>query len=244
MTTINVAVFPVAGRGTRFLPITKAIPKELLPIIDKPLIQFAAEEAICAGIKNLIFVTSPERNSIENYFNRNEPLEKQLEEMGQPEKALMIRNILPEGIKCKFVTQKNPNGLGDAILCSKKLVGERPFAVILADDLLVERKKKIVKTMVDKFNNTGCPQIAHMAVNNHEISKYGVLIPGNRSDIIAGIKEKPPYNLAPSNMAAIGRYILTPEIFEILKKLPIGYGGELQLTDAIHELAKKKKCVW
>ena len=127
----------------------------------------------------------------------------------------------------------------DAILCSKKLVGERPFAVILADDLLVE-KKKIVKTMVDKFNNTGCPQIAHMAVNNHEISKYGVLIPGNRSDTIAGIEEKPPYNLAPSNMAAIGRYILTPEIFEILKKLPIGYGGELQLTDAIHELAKKR----
>lgn len=230
----------MAGRGTRFLPITKAIPKELLPIIDKPLIQFAAEEAICAGIKTLIFITSPKRNAIENYFNRNETLEKQLEEMGQPEKVHMIRNILPEGIDCKFVTQDNPNGLGDAILCSEKLIGEHPFAVILADDLLVEKKRKIIRTMVNKFNKTGCPQIAHMKVNGPEISKYGVVIPGTKSDTIVGIKEKPPYKLAPSNMAAIGRYILIPEIFKILRKLPLGHGGELQLTDAIHQLAKLK----
>jgi len=233
------AVFPVAGFGTRFLPATKAMPKELLPIVDKPLIQYAAEEAIAAGCDTLIFVTGRNKRAIEDHFDSNYELENILRAKGQCSQANMVRNIIPEGINCLFVRQAEQLGLGDAILCAKPAVGDEPFAVLLADDLVVDHSPVTTAELVAAFNKTGKSQISVMEVDGPEISKYGVVVPKAQGLGVAGLIEKPDPNAAPSNLASIGRYVLTPDIFDILRHLPSGAAGELQLADAINVQAKQ-----
>ena len=231
---IKKAVFPVAGFGTRFLPATKAMPKELLPIVDKPLIQYAAEEAISAGIDTLIFVTGRNKRAIEDHFDSNIELETLLKENGKSEQAKMVKNILPEGIECIFVRQPVQLGLGHAVLCAERVVGAEPFAVLLADDFLTDYKSGVTSDLVKAYNKTGMTQISVMRVNGPEISKYGVVIPANKGGPLKGLIEKPKFSDAPSNLASIGRYVLSPNIFEILRTLPKSSNGEIQLADAIN----------
>ena len=234
MIKVRKAVFPVAGLGTRFLPATKAMPKELLPIVDKPLIQYAAEEAIAADIDTLIFVTGRNKRAIEDHFDNNQELDSALRLKGKHEQAEMVKNILPEGIECIFVRQPEQLGLGHAILCAERAVGNEPFAVLLADDFLTHYEPYVTKDLVTKFNITGKSQISVMEVNDPSISSYGVVIPGTEKNTIAGLVEKPDADKAPSNLASIGRYVLTPDIFKILRFLTPGVGGEFQLADAIN----------
>lgn len=237
---IKKAVFPVAGFGTRFLPATKAMPKELLPIVDKPLIQYAAEEAISAGIDTLIFVTGRNKRAIEDHFDSNQELEIALRKAGKNGKANMVRNILPEGIQCIFVRQPEQLGLGHAILCAERAVGIEPFAVLLADDFITDFKKSVTASLVDAFSQSGKSQLSIMRVDGPEISKYGVVVQSSSGGTISGLVEKPNYQDAPSNLASIGRYVLTPDIFEILREIPKGSGNEIQLVDAINLQAQKK----
>ena len=232
--TISKAVFPVAGFGTRFLPATKALPKELLPIVDKPLIQYAAEEAISAGIETLIFVTGRNKRAIEDHFDTNYELETALLSAGKKSKADMVRNILPKGIQCIFVRQPKQLGLGHAVLCAERAVGNCAFAVLLADDFLTDNKSGVTADLIKAFSNTGKSQLSVMEVNGPEISKYGVVVPSNSGKGISGLVEKPTYEKAPTNLASIGRYVLRPDIFDILRNIPKGLGGEIQLADAIN----------
>ena len=236
---IKKAVFPVAGFGTRFLPATKAMPKELLPIIDKPLIQYAVEEAIAAGIETLIFVTGRNKRAIEDHFDANNELDAALRAAGNHEKADMVRNIIPPGVQCIFVRQSTQLGLGHAILCAERAVGGDPFAVLLADDFLTDYKKGVTSDLSDAFKRTGKSQLSVMKVEGSDISKYGVVEPGKDGLGIQGLIEKPDQNFAPSNLASIGRYILAPDIFYILRGLSSGINQEIQLADAIDVLAKK-----
>lgn len=231
---VEKAVFPVAGLGTRFLPATKAMPKELLPIVDKPLIQYAAEEAISAGINTLIFVTGRNKRAIEDHFDSNFELEIALEQKGRYDEASMIRNIVPNHVECIFVRQPKQLGLGHAILRSERAVAGEPFSVLLADDFLTDNKFGVTSDLVRAFSKTGRSQLSVMEVSENEISKYGIVSPLSGQSKIAGIIEKPKPENAPSNLASIGRYILTPDIFDILRQLPIGSGGEIQLADAIN----------
>ncbi len=239
MNTIRKAVFPVAGFGTRFLPATKAMPKELLPIVDKPLIQYAAEEAIAAGINTLIFVTGRNKRAIEDHFDANNELEFMLRSKGKHEQADFVRNILPEGIQCIFVRQAEQLGLGHAVLCAERAVGGEPFAVLLADDFLTDYVPGVTADLVNAFAKSGKSQLSVMKVEGPDISKYGVIIPHRRGLGISGIVEKPAVCDAPSNKASIGRYVLTPDIFEILSGLGAGSGNEIQLADAINIQAKE-----
>ena len=238
MPTVRKAVFPVAGFGTRFLPVTKAMPKELLPIIDKPLIQYAAEEAIAAGIDTLIFVTGRNKRAIEDHFDSNQELELMLRSKGKDHEADKIRNILPEGVECIFVRQPEQLGLGHAVLCAERIVGNEPFAVLLADDFLVDHGGGVTAGLVKAFESSGKTQLSVMEVNGPDISKYGVIVPSDIRGSVAGLIEKPTVKDAPSNLASIGRYILTPKIFEILREQPVGSGGEIQLADAINAQAQ------
>lgn len=233
---IRKAVFPVAGFGTRFLPATKAIPKELLPIIDKPLIQYAAEEAIAAGIDTLIFVTSRNKRAIEDHFDANSELETILRAKGKDAQAEMVRNIIPKGVECIFVRQTEQLGLGHAVLCAARAVGDDPFAVLLPDDFLTDYEPGVTADLARAFTDTGKSQLSVMEVNGPDISKYGVVVPNPNSSGsgIAGLVEKPDVSESPSNIASIGRYILTPEIFATLRGLNAGSGGEIQLADAIN----------
>lgn len=236
---IKKAVFPVAGFGTRFLPATKAMPKELLPIMDKPLIQYAAEEAIAAGIDTLIFVTGRNKRAIEDHFDANIELEAMLINKGKRTQAEMVRNILPKNVDCIFVRQAEQLGLGHAVLCAKRVVGDDPFAVLLADDFIPETANGILSELVQNFEQTRNPQISVMQVNGPEISKYGVVQTNSKKpSVVSGLVEKPPFVSAPSNLASIGRYVLTADIFEILQDLDRGAGGEIQLADAINKKAK------
>ena len=237
---IKKAVFPVAGFGTRFLPATKAMPKELLPIVDKPLIQYAAEEAISAGIDTLIFVTGRNKRAIEDHFDSNQELEAALRTAGKNDKADMVRNILPEGIQCIFVRQSEQLGLGHAVLCAERAVGQEPFAVLLADDFITDYKKSVTASLIDAFLKSGKSQISIMEVDGPEISNYGVVIKSKTKENFSGLVEKPKYQDAPSNLASIGRYVLTPDIFDILRKLPKGSENEIQLVDAINSQAQKE----
>lgn len=234
MTKIRKAVFPVAGFGTRFLPATKAMPKELLPIVDKPLIQYAAEEAIAAGIDTLIFVTGRNKRAIEDHFDANKELETMLRAKGKDALADMVRNIIPEGVECIFVRQAEQFGLGHAVLCAERAVSDDPFAVLLADDFLTDYKPGVTADLVRAFANTGKSQLSVMEVDGPDISKYGVVVPNGSGAGIAGLIEKPDASEAPSNLASIGRYVLTPDIFETLRGLSPGSGGETQLADAIN----------
>ena len=240
MHKIRKAVFPVAGFGTRFLPVTKAMPKELLPIVDKPLIQYAAEEAIAAGIDTLIFVTGRNKRAIEDHFDNNQELEMALRAKGKAEQADMVKNILPEGVQCIFVRQPEQLGLGHAVLCAERAVGIDPFAVLLADDFLTyEEGAGVTADLSRAFSASGKTQLSVMEVDGPDISKYGVIVPNSQPGSIAGLVEKPDANKAPSNLASIGRYVLTPDIFDILRNQPAGSGGEIQLADAINTQAAK-----
>ena len=237
MTRIRTAVFPVAGFGTRFLPATKAMPKELLPIVNKPLIQYAAEEAISAGIDTLIFITGRNKRAIEDHFDRNIELEMTLRAKGQKEQAELVKNILPKGVECIFVRQSEQLGLGHALLCAERAVGNNPFAVLLADDFVTYEDGGVIADLVRAFEISGKTQLSVMEMKGPEIAQYGVVVPGNGVNTIAGLVEKPDPSKAPSNLISIGRYVLTPGVFEILRNQPAGSGGEIQLADAINKQA-------
>lgn len=240
MSKIHIAVFPVAGFGTRFLPATKAMPKELLPIINKPLIQYAAEEAIAAGIDTLVFVTGRNKRAIEDHFDNNPELEIALRSKDRHEEADLVKNILPKGVECIFVRQPEQLGLGHAVLCAERVVGQNPFAVLLADDFLVSEGNGATAGLARAFEATGKTQLSVIEVNGPDISKYGVIVPDKDLGSVAGLVEKPENEKAPSNLASIGRYVLTADIFDILRYQKAGHGGEIQLSDAINIQAANK----
>jgi UTP--glucose-1-phosphate uridylyltransferase len=231
---IRKAVFPVAGFGTRFLPATKAMPKELLPIVDKPLIQYAAEEAIAAGIDTFIFVTGRNKRAIEDHFDANNELEAVLRAKGKDAQADMVRNIIPPGVECIFVRQAEQLGLGNAVLCAERAIGGDPFAVLLADDFLTDYELGVTADLAQAFLDSGKSQLSVVEVDGPDISKYGVVVPNSTGAGIMGLVEKPEANDAPSNLVSIGRYVLTPDIFDTLRGLSAGSGGEIQLADAIN----------
>ena len=238
---VQKAVFPVAGFGTRFLPATKAMPKELLPIVDKPIIQYAAEEAVRAGIDTLIFVTGRHKRAIEDHFDANLELEAALREKGKEDAAAMVHNLLPPEVECIFVRQPVQRGLGHAVACAERAVAGAPFAVLLADDFILADGAGVTAGLVNAFEKSGHTQLSVMEIDGPEISKYGVVKPGDRDGQVAGLIEKPSPNMAPSNLASIGRYVLTPDIFDLLRDLPPGSGGEVQLADAINMQAANGK---
>ncbi len=236
---ITKAVFPVAGLGTRFLPATKANPKEMMPIVDKPLIQYAVEEAVAAGITELIFVTSSSKRAIEDHFDSNYELESNLLERGKFELLEIVRDILPEGVSCAYIRQRSPQGLGHAVLCAKQLVVNEPFAVLLADDLIDGGDKSCLQQMVEVYNKRHASVVAVQKIPAADTKKYGVVDVSEMKtkDVkINGIVEKPDPSVAPSNLGVVGRYILTPQIFTLLENTAKGSGGEIQLTDAIASL--------
>jgi UTP--glucose-1-phosphate uridylyltransferase len=236
---IRKAVFPVAGLGTRFLPATKASPKEMLPIVDKPLIQYAAEEAVAAGIEQLIFVTSSSKRAIEDHFDKNQELEDELLKRGKYDLLDIAKHIVPEGISCIYIRQPEALGLGHAVLCARPVVGDEPFAVILADDLIDGEVRPCLSQMVDIYEKQQCSVIAVEEVKPEETDKYGVIQPEALSEgvfKINGIVEKPAPDKAPSNLAVVGRYLLMPSIFRHLERIERGAGGEIQLTDAIAQM--------
>lgn len=239
---ITKAVFPVAGMGTRFLPATKANPKEMLPIVDKPLIQYAAEEAIAAGIKELIFVTSSNKRAIEDHFDKNYEMESQLIKRDKQQLLDVVRGILPKGVSCVYVRQPEALGLGHAVLCAQRVVGDEPFAVILADDLIDDGGSGCLAQMVHQFEEQGCSLLGVEEVSRSETDKYGIVgvTPWcSRLARVDAIIEKPKPDVAPSTLAVVGRYILSPRIFDFLATQSIGAGGEIQLTDAIARLLKE-----
>ena len=236
---VRKAVFPVAGLGTRFLPATKAMPKELLPVINKPLIQYAAEEAVDAGIDTLIFVTGRNKRAIEDHFDNNLELVTVLREQGKYDHAHKISKILPEHVECIFVRQAEQLGLGHAILCAERAIGGEPFAVLLADDFITDSKTGVTRTLIKNFEKTMKSQLSVMSVKESEVSNYGVVEFGLSKDKVVGLVEKPKIENAPSNSVSIGRYLLTNEIFDILRNLEPGINGEIQLADAINIQAKQ-----
>ena len=240
MTKISKAVFPVAGLGTRFLPATKASPKEMLPIVDKPLIQYAAEEAIAAGATELIFITGRNKRSIEDHFDNASELEASLEASGKIELLEALKAILPSHVSCIFIRQPKALGLGHAVLCAKPVVGDSPFAVILADDL-IDAKVPAMQQMAAIYGARQASVLGVEDVLPSETASYGIVdahvIDGNLLKV-SGIVEKPQPAYAPSTLAVVGRYILTPKIFDCLEKVKPGKGGEIQLTDGISDLMK------
>ena len=233
------AVFPVAGFGTRFLPATKAMPKELLPVVDKPLIQYAAEEAVEAGIDTLVFVTGRNKRAIEDHFDANPELEGLLTRRGKAAQAAMVRDILPRGVECIFVRQAEQLGLGHAVLCAERAVGHEPFAVLLADDFLTHDGPGTTRQLVSAYEASGRAQLSAMEIPRSDAGKYGMIIPGEAPNSVAGLTEKPDPAEAPSTRASIGRYLLTPDVFDTLRALPPGAGGEIQLADAIDIHARR-----
>jgi len=246
MKKIRKAVFPAAGLGTRFLPATKAQPKEMLPLVDKPIIQYGVEEALAAGCDQIIIITGRGKSAIEDHFDVSYELEHMLEDRGKTDLLTIVRQI-SDMIHVAYVRQKEAMGLGHAVLMAREMVGDEPFAVLLADDV-IDARVPCLKQMVEVFEQTGTSVIATQHVDGPGISAYGVLdaqpIAGKFDGRLYDIKnlvEKPRSQDAPSNLAVIGRYILTPDIFDILEKTPLGAGGELQLTDGLRGLAQKNK---
>jgi UTP--glucose-1-phosphate uridylyltransferase len=242
MMKVRKAVFPVAGLGTRFLPATKAMPKEMLPIVDKPLIQYAVEEALNSGIEEIIFVTGRNKTALEDHFDHSCELEHTL--MARNKDALLreLHTLIPETGTISYTRQNEPLGLGHAIWCARNIVGSEPFAVLLADDL-IKAGTPCLGQMLEQFEKLQASMVAVVAVAKENISKYGILDadpPTNGVTQIRGLVEKPAADEAPSNLAIIGRYILTPEIFSILDQKETGAGGEIQITDAMAHLLKKQ----
>ena len=247
---ITKAVFPVAGFGTRFLPATKASPKEMLPIVDKPLIQYAVEDAISAGITDMIFITGRNKRSIEDHFDKAYELEAELELKNKTEMLNLVKNIVPSNINCIYIRQPEALGLGHAILCAKSVIGHEPFAVLLADEL-IDSSPSALSQMIKVYENSGYSVLGLAEVEHQDVSSYGIVELSdvtdsgeNKSNLglgdkkVRSIVEKPKIQDAPSNLAVIGRYILTPSIFKQLQNLGAGVSGEIQLTDAISKLLK------
>lgn len=240
---VTKALFPVAGLGTRFLPATKANPKEMMPIVDKPLIQYAVEDALAAGITELIFVTSSSKRAIEDHFDSNFELESNLLERGKLDLLEVVQDILPTGVSCAYIRQKSPQGLGHAVLCAKQLLSNEPFAVLLADDLIDGGKQSCLQQMLKVFEQTHSSVIAVEKIAPQDTKKYGVVDVESTQEAVAKIRsiiEKPDPQNAPSNLGVVGRYILTPAIFDMLESTSQGSGGEIQLTDAIAKLLKQE----
>jgi UTP--glucose-1-phosphate uridylyltransferase len=243
---VKKAVFPVAGLGTRFLPATKANPKEMLPIVDKPLIQYAVEEAISAGITELIFVTSNSKRAIEDHFDKNYELESKLEARGKDKLLSLVKDILPEGVSCTYIRQAEALGLGHAVLCARHVVGDEPFAVLLADDLIYGEENNCLSQMIEVYKTQGCSVLGVEEIPKNETDKYGIVSTESfdgRVKSINQIIEKPTPDVAPSTLAVVGRYILTSAIFDLLKTTEKGAGGEIQLTDAIASLLKTERVI-
>ncbi|HEV2614707.1 MAG TPA: UTP--glucose-1-phosphate uridylyltransferase GalU [Gammaproteobacteria bacterium] len=236
MSKITKAVFPVAGLGTRFLPATKATPKEMLPIVDKPLIQYAVEEAIQAGITEIIFVTSSLKRAIEDHFDSNYELENKLSKSNKTELLKIVKDILPKGVSTAYVRQPEALGLGHAVLCAEQLINKEPFAVLLADDL-IEGEPGCLSQMVKAYEEHHASIIAVQEIPDSETERYG-MVAIDAKHKINKIIEKPKKQDAPSNLGVVGRYILSPNIFSCLHKTAAGAGGEIQLTDAIALLLK------
>ncbi|TQM12214.1 UDP-glucose pyrophosphorylase [Pseudoxanthomonas sp. 3HH-4] len=240
---IRKAVFPVAGLGTRFLPATKTVPKEMLPIIDRPLIQYAVDEAVEAGCDTLIFVTNRYKHAVADYFDKAYELEQKLERAGKQEQLELVRNVLPSHVRAVFVTQAEALGLGHAVLCAKPIVGDEPFAVLLPDDLIWNRGPGALKQMADAAETTGASMIAVQDVPQDQTGSYGIVATDaftGREGRIRAIVEKPKPEVAPSNLAVVGRYVLDSRIFALLENTVPGAGGEIQLTDAIAALLSEK----
>ncbi len=243
---VNTAVFPVAGLGTRFLPATKASPKEMLPVVDKPLIQYAVEEAYGAGVRHMVFVTGRSKRAIEDHFDTAYELESELESAGKSELLELVRAVAPDDMHCSYVRQPRSLGLGHAVLCAAHIVGERPFAVLLADDLMVGANgtPSVLAQMVQAFESLGRSVLAVQEVPADQVRRYGIVAgapAGERLISIDQIVEKPAPEQAPSRMGVAGRYILTPRIFDELRNQPPGAGGEIQLTDAIARLMRSER---
>ncbi len=238
--SVKAAVFPVAGRGTRFLPATKASPKEMLPIVDKPLIQYAVEEAIAAGATKLVFVTGASKRAIEDHFDTDADLERALTDGGKDDLLASIRNIVPKGVSCVYIRQGEPLGLGHAVLCARPAVGDEPFFVHLADDLIAGEPGCLAQ-MADEYADHGSSIVAVETVPHEHTSSYGIVaIDEADRNRITQIVEKPAPEDAPSNSAVVGRYLLAPEIFDKLEKTGRGAGGEIQLTDGIADLLNEQ----
>lgn len=242
--SIRKAVFPVAGLGTRFLPATKANPKEMLPIVDKPVIQYAVEEAIACGIKELIFITSISKRAIEDHFDSNFELETKLAETGKTELLDMIQKMLPPDVFCVYIRQHRPLGLGHAVLCARDVVGNEPFALFLADDLIDGGNKSCLEQMMEVYDTTKSSVLALQKVATSEVEKYGIVgmdkteLQLGQSTKINNIVEKPKPDKAPSHYASVGRYILTPKLFTFLQNVKPGAIGEIQITDGILQLMR------
>ncbi len=243
MKPVRKAVFPVAGLGTRFLPATKASPKEMLPIVDKPLIQYAVEEAVAAGITDLIFITGRHKRAIEDHFDAAPELEAELEAKGKVELLSAVRNILPAHVNCIYIRQPAPLGLGHAVLCAAPVVGNEPFAVLLADDL-IDADVAVTRQLIEAAHAQNGSVIGVQEVPRNETNKYGIVASEPvdvQTEQVFGIVEKPAPEQAPSTLAVVGRYVLEPEIFDCLRNTQKGVGGEIQLTDGIAALLKDRK---
>ena len=242
---VRKAVFPAAGLGTRFLPATKAMPKEMVPLVDKPIIQYGVEEAVASGCDQIIIITGRGKQAIEDHFDVSYELEKMLEERGKTDLLQIVRQI-SDLIHIAYVRQKEALGLGHAVLTARELVGDEPFAVLLADDV-IDAEVPCLKQMMEVFDKMQCSVLATQVVEGPGISAYGVLeatpVPGSNGKLyeVMNLVEKPRPEEAPSNLAVIGRYILTPTVFETLSDIKAGAGGELQLTDGLKQLLKKEK---
>jgi UTP--glucose-1-phosphate uridylyltransferase len=244
---ITKAVFPVAGLGTRFLPATKASPKEMLPVVDKPLIQYAVEEAAAAGITEMIFVTGRGKRTIEDHFDKAYELEAELQVKGKYKQLEAVRKMLPPNVQYVYVRQPEALGLGHAVLCARHLVGDEPFAVILADDL-IDARVPVMKQMVMQYEKHQASVLGCVNVERHETSSYGIVASkpisaraGERMSKMSAIVEKPKPEEAPSTLSVVGRYILTPRVFDFLERIGAGAGKEIQLTDGIAQLLRKEK---
>ncbi len=240
---ITKAVFPVAGLGTRFLPATKASPKEMLPVVDKPLIQYAAEEAVAAGITELIFVTGRGKRSIEDHFDKAYELEAELYSAGKFKLLREVRSLMPAEVHCVYVRQAEARGLGHAVLCAKQLVGDQPFAVLLADDL-IDGEPPVLQQMVEQFEKNRCSILGVQHVERKETTQYGMIQSSSsngRLHEVSGMVEKPRPEKAPSSLGVVGRYVLTPRIFHYLTETQAGTGKEIQLTDAIDALRREER---
>jgi UTP--glucose-1-phosphate uridylyltransferase len=240
-TNIRKAVFPVAGLGTRFLPATKAQPKEMLPVVDRPLIQYAVEEAYAAGIRHMVFVTGRNKRAIEDHFDTAYELESELEAGGKQELLALVRSLSPDDMDCSFVRQPRSLGLGHAVLCAQSIVGDEPFAVLLADDLMTgpDGGPGVLTQMVEVFGQVGTSVLAVQEVPQEHVRRYGIVAgeaAGERLVKVSAMVEKPAPEKAPSRLGVAGRYILTPAVFERIRNQPRGSGGEIQLTDGIAQL--------
>ena len=244
-THVRKAVFPVAGLGTRFLPATKASPKEMLPVVDKPLIQYAVEEAYAAGVRHMIFVTGRSKRAIEDHFDTAYELENELEAAGKTALLEMVRSLMPDDMHCSFVRQPRSLGLGHAVLCAEPLVGNEPFAVLLADDLMVGPVggEPVLAQMVAAFRQQGRSMLAVQEVPQDQTGRYGIVVGETVEDRLIKVShmvETPKPETAPSRMAAAGRYILTPGVFDQIRQQTSGAGGEIQLTDGIAGLMQSE----